>query len=153
MAILLRITAEKYEPLPPSSPIDTAGRRRLVYRNRRRLLAVSPSIDIPSLFPFPSKNPPDFHRKFHLDSKHPRFLASSLFQISTGVDGGVSTPENNFVGTKFAPPRLLYTVGKGSQLIDTLLPTNATNDSCSRTVISNRAWLGFTGSVFVNQFD
>lgn len=108
----------------------------------------------PLAFSFPVQKSARFSsRKFHLDSKHPRFLASSLFQISTGVDGGVSTPENNFVGTKFAPPRLLYTVGKGSQLIDTLLPTNATNDSCSRTVISNRAWLGFTGSVFVNQFD
>lgn len=150
MAILLRITAEKYEPLPP---LRRSIQPAVVVSYIEIVDAVSPSIDIPSLFPFPSKNPPDFHRKFHLDSKHPRFLASSLFQISTGVDGGVSTPENNFVGTKFAPPRLLYTVGKGSQLIDTLLPTNATNAFCSRTVISNRAWLGFTGSVFVNQFD
>lgn len=150
MAILLRITAEKYEPLPS---LRRSIQPAVVVSYIEIVDAVSPSIDIPSLFPFPSKNPPDFHRKFHLDSKHPRFLASSLFQISTGVDGGVSTPENNFVGTKFAPPRLLYTVGKGSQLIDTLLPTNATNAFCSRTVISNRAWLGFTGFVFVNQFD
>lgn len=150
MAILLRITAEKYELLPP---LRRSIQPAVVVSYIEIVDAVSPSIDIPSLFPFPSKNPPDFHRKFHLDSKHPRFLASSLFQISTGVDGRVSTPENNFVGTKFAPPRLLYTVGKGSQLIDTLLPTNATNAFCSRTVISNRAWLGFTGFVFVNQFD
>lgn len=139
--------------MSPSPPLRRSIQPAVVVSYIEIVDAVSPSIDIPSLFPFPSKNPPDFHRKFHLDSKHPRFLASSLFQISTGVDGGVSTPENNFVGTKFAPPRLLYTVGKGSQLIDTLLPTNATNAFCSRTVISNRAWLGFTGSVFVNQFD
>lgn len=139
--------------MSPSSPLRRSIQPAVVVSYIEIVDAVSPSIDIPSLFPFPSKNPPDFHRKFHLDSKHPRFLASSLFQISTGVDGGVSTPENNFVGTKFAPPRLLYTVGKGSQLIDTLLPTNATNAFCSRTVISNRAWLGFTGFVFVNQFD
>lgn len=139
--------------MSPSPPLRRSIQPAVVVSYIEIVDAVSPSIDIPSLFPFPSKNPPDFHRKFHLDSKHPRFLASSLFQISTGVDGGVSTPENNFVGTKFAPPRLLYTVGKGSQLIDTLLPTNATNAFCSRTVISNRAWLGFTGFVFVNQFD
>lgn len=139
--------------MSPSPPLRRSIQPAVVVSYIEIVDAVSPSIDIPSLFPFPSKNPPDFHRKFHLDSKHPRFLASSLFQISTRVDGRVSTPENNFVGTKFAPPRLLYTVGKGSQLIDTLLPTNATNAFCSRTVISNRAWLGFTGSVFVNQFD